>query len=75
MAKKLCVYEAVIEAGDIGLEDSGQALIIEVGSGGDDGLFCRLQSWSDWQGNIAPKHPAWMEGAVGKRLHVTVEEV
>lgn len=50
-------------------EDDGQALIAEISDGADEGLFVRLQSWSE-----SRHHPA-MDEMRGKRVRVTVEIV
>ena len=60
-------FERVL--GEPDRDDGGRALIQQFDDAADDGLFVRLQSWSEKK-----EHPA-MEALIGKRVRITVEVV
>jgi hypothetical protein len=60
------VFEQNVEPGDVKVEDSGHAKIVEIGNDRSD-LFLRLQSWAD-----DGKHGEF-DQIIGTRIRITVE--
>lgn len=65
----------------IEVEDGGQALIATLGDSEDEGLFVKIQSWTNLldrykydDSALATMHPDFAELA-GKRVRVTIEVI
>ena len=53
----------------VSIEDGGQARIMEFDSPGEEGIFVRIQSWSE-----SKEHGA-MDLLMGRRVRVTIEVI
>jgi len=60
--RRLAEHEAPVS-----VQDGGQAMIAELGTGREEGLFVRLQSW-DSRGEHAE-----LASMMGRRISVTIE--
>lgn len=63
------VFERAVTAADVEIDDGGMARIIQMDDGGDEGIFVRVQSWSERK-----NHPE-IEQLTNARVRVTVETV
>jgi hypothetical protein len=65
---KTFTFEQTITSDDVNTEDGGCAKIIQIdGDDTDEGLFVRIQSWSD-----AKEHPDF-DALIGRSVRVTIE--
>jgi hypothetical protein len=64
------VFEQTVSARDVSEEDGGCAKILDIdddGTGAEEGMFVRVQSWSE-----EGEHPDF-DNLIGKRVRVTIE--